>query len=218
MKWYTAIGVKTESADGRFCVWANAEEKILTGMEIQIWSALLWVFCEKQEIFRRVKSILLIAFGEDEAKQQIKEAEFGYCLRRLENRGLVASCEAETVEVAVEQMVRRMTMVPRNHENRLRLFCNSLSMGNGLRFSMRAFGKEELTGKEKQLLNCLKKDGNIERYLKCFSEQVGQINRCLAEGEPHLEEDVQRDFLADVVALYGKKQLMIESIQKGGMM
>lgn len=214
MKWYTAIGIKKENADGRFCVRGNAEEKILTGMEIQIWSALLWVFCEEQEIFRRVKSILLIAFGEDKTRQRINEAEFTYCLRRLERRGLVASCEAETIEAAVERMVRGMTMAPRDNENRLRLFLNSISLGKGIRFSMRAFQKEELTGKERQLLECLKKDGNIDRYLKRLSEQAAQFNLIFKESDNTLEEDAQRDFLADVVSLYGKKQLVIESIQK----
>ena len=27
MRWYTAIGMKKDDADGRFCVWVDGEEK-----------------------------------------------------------------------------------------------------------------------------------------------------------------------------------------------
>lgn len=50
MKWYTAIGVKKSGMDGRFCVAVMKEEKVLTGMEIEIWSAMLWAFCEEQDV------------------------------------------------------------------------------------------------------------------------------------------------------------------------
>ena len=30
MRWYTAIGMKKDDADGRFCVWVDGEEKVLT--------------------------------------------------------------------------------------------------------------------------------------------------------------------------------------------
>ena len=33
MRWYTAIGMKKDDADGRFCVWVDGEEKVLTEME-----------------------------------------------------------------------------------------------------------------------------------------------------------------------------------------
>lgn len=47
MRWYTAIGMKKDDADGRFCVWVDGEEKILTEMETILWAALTWSFCEE---------------------------------------------------------------------------------------------------------------------------------------------------------------------------
>ena len=39
MRWYTAIGMKKDDADGRFCVWVDGEEKVLTEMETILWAA-----------------------------------------------------------------------------------------------------------------------------------------------------------------------------------
>ena len=44
MRWYTAIGMKKDDADGRFCVWVDGEEKVLTEMETILWAALTWSF------------------------------------------------------------------------------------------------------------------------------------------------------------------------------
>lgn len=44
MRWYTAVGVKMEHLGGLFCVQVGTENKILSGMEIFIWNALLWSF------------------------------------------------------------------------------------------------------------------------------------------------------------------------------
>lgn len=41
MRWYTAVGVKMDQPGGSFCVQVGAEKKILSGMEIYIWNALL---------------------------------------------------------------------------------------------------------------------------------------------------------------------------------
>ena len=35
MRWYTAIGMKKDDADGRFCVWVDGEEKVLTEIYLQ---------------------------------------------------------------------------------------------------------------------------------------------------------------------------------------
>ena len=47
MRWYTAIGMKKDDADGRFCVWVDGEEKVLTEMKTILWAALTWSFCEE---------------------------------------------------------------------------------------------------------------------------------------------------------------------------
>ncbi|WP_373213609.1 hypothetical protein [Ruminococcus sp. 5_1_39BFAA] len=216
MKWYTAIGVKNDRADGRFSVRSAAEEKILTGMEIQIWSALLWAFCEEKDIYGRLKGLLRIAFGEEEAQKKADEGEFWYCLRRLEVRGLIASWEGETVQDAAEGMMRRVTMVRAKYTRaeQWRFFLNSLMMGKGLRFSMRAFRKAQLTEKEEGLLHRLEADGRIASHLKELEDKAKQVAVLVDGGDTKFPQSVQREFLADVIALYGRKQLMIESIRK----
>lgn len=216
MKWYTAIGVKRNSMDGRFCVAVMKEEKVLTGMEIEIWSALLWAFCEEQDILGRVMGLLRIAFGEEEAQRRLKEAEFRYCLRRLETRGLIAAGEGATVEEAVEGLMRRVTMVCAQYSirERLAVFCNSLSMGKGLRFSLRALKKRHLTPDEEHLLKKLDADGRIDSHLKLLEDHARQVAELVAGEETGFEQSVQRDFIADVTALYGRKQLLIESVRK----
>ena len=81
MKWYTAIGVKCSGADGRFYVKTGQEEKILSGMEIQIWTSLLWAICEESEIYERVQGLMKLAFGVEERREADRE-EFRYCFRQ----------------------------------------------------------------------------------------------------------------------------------------
>lgn len=102
MKWYTAVGVKRDGVDGRFYVRCASEEKILTGMEIQIWSALLWSFCEEKDIFGRMVGLLHLAFGKDGAGQRADEGEFWYCLRRLEREGNI-DCHLRQLAVQAGQ-------------------------------------------------------------------------------------------------------------------
>ena len=129
MKWYTAIGVKCSGADGRFYVKTGQEEKILSGMEIQIWTSLLWAICEESEIYERVQGLMKLAFGVEERREADRE-EFRYCFRRLENRGLICPCEGKTAEEAALSLMRRVTMVRVRitTAERFKLFCNSLGM------------------------------------------------------------------------------------------
>lgn len=216
MKWYTAIGVKNNRPDGRFYVRSEAEEKILTGMEIQIWSTLLWSFCEEKEIYGRMQALLCIAFGEAEAQKRADEEEFSYCLRRLQIRGLITFCEGDTVEDAVEGMMRRVTMVRARYTKaeQWRFFMNSLKMGKGLRFSIRAFKTADLTVQEEKLLQRLEADGRIAVHLKELEDKAKRTAAFPDVGDTAFSKSIQRDFLADVIALYGRKQLMIESIGK----
>lgn len=216
MKWYTAIGVKRDGMDGRFYVRCALEEKILTGMEIQIWSALLWSFCEEKDIFGRMMGLLGLAFGTEGVSRRADEGEFWYCLRRLETRGLVASCEAETSEDAARELIRRVTMVRarRSRQEKMQLFLNSLGMGRGLRFFLRAFREAEVSQEEENLLIRLEGEGSIDCHLRQLEAQAGQVSS-LVEGEnPGFAESVQQEFLTRVIALYRKKHLLIESIKK----
>lgn len=213
MRWYTAIGVKRGGTDGRFYVRCASEEKILTGMEIQIWSALLWSFCEEKDIFGRMVGLLHMALGTDGAARRVDEGEFWYCLRRLETRGLVASFEAETSERAARELIRWGTMVRarRSRPEKMQLFLNSLGMGRGLKFSLRAFREAEVSQEEENLLGRLEKEGSIDFHLRQFEVQAA----CLMERDaPESAKSMQQEFLTDVLALYRKKQLLIESIKK----
>lgn len=216
MKWYTAVGVKSNGTDGRFYVRHAEGEKILTGMEIQIWSTLLWAFCEESDIFSRLKGLLRITFGEEAAEKKVDEEEFWYCLRRLETRGLIAVCEGQTAEEAIERLLRHVTMVRAKYTRaeQMRFFRNSLLLGKGLRFSLRAFKCADLTEKERHLLERLEEDGRIKSHLKQLKTQAEQVAAVIEGNDVEFIQNVQREFLADVIALYGRKQLMIESIQK----
>lgn len=219
MKWYTAIGVKRNSADRRFYVRCGTEDKVLTGMEIQIWSTLLWAFCEEKDIFVRMMGLLTMAFGEEETRKRVKKEEFQYCLRRLETRGLIASCEGETAEEAEEGLIRRVTMVRvrcSRHE-KMQLFINSMEMGKGLRFSLRAFAKTKFTLEEENILNRLDEDGRIDSHLRRLEQKAGQRASFVEGDDTEFSRSVQQEFLSGVIALYGRKQLMIESIRKEGL-
>lgn len=197
MKWYTAIGVKKSTHDGRFCVRVMEEEKILTGMETEIWSALLWAFCEEHEIRSRVESLLRIAFGESAKK--LEEAEFLYCLRRLERRGLIAAAEGEQAQTAINRLIcyGTVTCVSYHFVQRIPVFLNSISMGKGLRFSMRAFKKEILTQQEESFLKMLEAEGSIRKHLE------------------HLEDqEKKQEFLKSIYILYTRKQVLFKNIEK----
>ena len=59
MRWYTAIGMKKDDADGRFCVWVDGEEKVLTEMETILWAALTWSFCEEDKVHSQMHRLLV---------------------------------------------------------------------------------------------------------------------------------------------------------------
>ena len=64
MRWYTAIGIKKDDADGRFCVWVDGEEKVLTEMETILWAALTWSFCEEDKVHSQMHRLLVFSLGE----------------------------------------------------------------------------------------------------------------------------------------------------------
>lgn len=214
MKWYTAVGVKKRNADGRFYVRVGMEEKVLTGMEIPIWCALLWAFCEESEIPGRLRGLLNLTFGEEATKETIREAEFLYCFRRLETRGLIAAGEGDTAEEAVEGLLRRVTMVrtKTTKAEQIQLFFSSLAMGKGIRFAMRAFEQINLTTKEEALLEELEADGKIDNHLRHLGQSAEQVAELVDGTDTKFARSVQQEFLAEVLALYGRKQLMIEHI------
>ena len=54
MKWYTAIGIKTEDDEGRLLVKIGGQEKVLTEIEAMLWAALTWSVCEENRIYSQM--------------------------------------------------------------------------------------------------------------------------------------------------------------------
>ena len=94
MRWYTAIGMKKDDADGRFCVWVDGEEKILTEMETILWAALTWSFCEEDKVHSQMHRLLVFSLGEKQAQEWADKEDFQFCLNRLVKR--VLHCDATT--------------------------------------------------------------------------------------------------------------------------
>ena len=96
MRWYTAIGMKKDDADGRFCVWVDGEEKVLTEMETILWAALTWSFCEEDKVHSQMHRLLVFSLGEKQAQEWADKEDFQFCLNRLVKRGLVVLTEGCT--------------------------------------------------------------------------------------------------------------------------
>lgn len=106
MRWYTAIGMKKDDADGRFCVWVDGEEKVLTEMETILWAALTWSFCEEDKVHSQMHRLLVFSLGEKQAQEWADKEDFQFCLNRLVKRGLVVLTEGCTREEAVYSIQR----------------------------------------------------------------------------------------------------------------
>ena len=143
MRWYTAIGIKKDDADGRFCVWVDGEEKVLTEMETILWAALTWSFCEEDKVHSQMHRLLVFSLGEKQAQEWADKEDFQFCLNRLVKRGLVVLTEGCTREEAVYSIISRSVMAPMafSRTERMKHFMEALSMGKGLKFSLRAFKK-----------------------------------------------------------------------------
>lgn len=218
MKWYTAIGIKKNTGKREFCVQVGKEEKVLSGMEIYIWTALLWTICEEEAIYGRVEQLLRITFGEEEAEQRICREEYAFGFRRLCIRGLIVCCEGEDAEEAMMCLMRTAVLEPSriSLQERWEAFGESLRCGRGLRFSLRAFQRVPLEEKELELLEKIRQSGDMAYHLETVRSQAGRT--CFLPADDavieEFQETMQKEFLADVITLYGKKFLNIYSVGK----
>lgn len=216
MKWYTAIGIKINSGKKEFCVQVGEREKVLRGMEIYIWTALLWAFCEQEAVYERMKKLLQITFGENEAKRKICQEEYDFCFRRLCIRGLIVCCESEKMEDAAICLMKAAVLKPSQIRKgeQIKNFWDSLKIGRGLRFSLKAFHKQNLEDNERQLLEKIEKCGNVAMHLETIRSKP--CYNWLLPGDPEVlkefREIMQKEFLADVLALYGKKLVSISYV------
>ena len=213
MRWYTAIGMKKDDADGRFCVWVDGEEKVLTEMETILWAALTWSFCEEDKVHSQMHRLLVFSLGEKQAQEWADKEDFQFCLNRQVKRGLVVLTEGCTREEAVYSIISRSVMSPMafSRTERMKHFMEALSMGKGLKFSLRAFKKPLLTEEEYQLLSYLQREGDVSYHLKCLKEKAKSRESHL---EDSLQEQIQREFISRVAQLYYKKQLVIDYIRR----
>ena len=203
MRWYTAIGMKKDDADGRFCVWVDGEEKVLTEMETILWAALTWSFCEEDKVHSQMHRLLVFSLGEKQAQEWADKEDFQFCLNRLVKRGLVV----------LNSIISRSVMAPMafSRTERMKHFMEALSMGKGLKFSLRAFKKPLLTEEEYQLLSYLQREGDVSCHLKCLKEEAKSREPHLADS---LQKQIQREFISRVAQLYYKKQLVIDNIRR----
>lgn len=168
MRWYTAVGVKMERQGGLFCVQVGTENKILSGMEIYIWNALLWSFVEETQIYGRMVQLLRAVFPEKDLEGKTGKDEFNFCFRRLTGRGLVTFCECETQKEAAENLLQNATVakVMRNGGERFLMFCESFACGTPFWKALRVFKKDPMEKKHRQFLMELQKCGEVRHYLE----------------------------------------------------
>lgn len=121
--------------------------------------------------------------------------------------------EGCTREEAVYSIISRSVMSPMafSRTERMKHFMEALSMGKGLKFSLRAFKKPLLTEEEYQLLSYLQREGDVSCHLKCLKEEAKSREPNLADS---LQEQIQREFISRVAQLYYKKQLVIDNIRR----
>ena len=143
MIFYTAVGNRVEEDSGRFVVRVGEQEKVLSEMETMIWAALTWSVCEEANVHSQMYRLLCIALGKEKAMEWADEEDFRFCLNRLVRRGLVARCEGETKEEALFFLFQRAVLKPicYSFSDRMRNFTDSLAMGKGIKFALRAFQK-----------------------------------------------------------------------------
>ena len=197
----------------RFCVWVDGEEKVLTEMETILWAALTWSFCEEDKVHSQMHRLLVFSLGEKQAQEWADKEDFQFCLNRLVKRGLVVLTEGCTREEAVYSIISRSVMAPMafSRTERMKHFMEALSMGKGLKFSLRAFKKPLLTEEEYQLLSYLQREGDVSCHLKCLKEEAKSREPNLADSR---QEQIQREFISRVAQLYYKKQLVIDNIRR----
>lgn len=167
MKWYTAIGIKTEDDEGRLLVKIGGQEKVLTEIEAMLWAALTWSVCEENRIYSQMYRVLCITFGEEKATEWADEEDFLFCLRRLKKRGLVAECDGASKEEALWFLLSKSVVSPARDSffERLGAFADDLALGKGLKIALRAFKSPVLTYEERMVLQQIAGNGYVPYHL-----------------------------------------------------
>lgn len=174
MKWYTAVGVKMESAGGAFCVRVGKETKNLLGVECYVWNALLWSFVEEREVYVRMVRLLELSFPGQPAKTDIDREEFLLCFRRLLSRGLIAFRESEDRKEAAEELLKAayVACVGRTWGERFLTFCEGVACGTSLKDSLQVFKKSPLEKTRGELLREIQGSGGTGFSLEGADQEL----------------------------------------------
>lgn len=197
MKWYTAVGVKTECPDDVFRIRTGKQEKDLLGVECYIWNTLLWSFVEEGQIYGRMTRLLNLAFPEDPVKAKVDLEEFRACFERLLIRELVISQEAESLKEAARELFKTasVTCVRRTFGERFLAFCESAAFGSPIKSALQVFKKNPLEASYKHLLKTIQDNGEMGLPLK----------------------EAEEGTLKAVIELYQNKLLFIQSVKEGAL-
>ena len=217
MIFYTAVGNRVEEDSGRFVVRVGEQEKVLSEMETMIWAALTWSVCEEANVHSQMYRLLCIALGKEKAMEWADEEDFRFCLNRLVRRGLVARCEGETKEEALFFLFQRAVLKPicYSFSDRMRNFTDSLAMGKGIKFALRAFQKPTFSYEEHKVFTQIVNNGTISDHLCSLQKETQKVPVAEKQKEEILEQ-VSQEYLRILVSLYKKKQLVISCIREEG--
>ena len=217
MKWYTAIGIKTEDDEGRLLVKIGGQEKVLTEIETMLWAALTWSVCAENRIYSQMYRVLCITFGEEKATDWADEEDFLFCLRRLKKRGLVAECDGASKEEALWFLLSKSVVSPARNSlfERLGTFADDLALGKGLKIALRAFKSPVLTYEERMVLQQIAGNGYVPYHLAELTIQAGAVPLSVEERKKVQNQALQK-FMQILVSLFKKKQFVISCIKEGG--
>lgn len=217
MKWYTAIGIKTEDDEGRLLVKIGGQEKVLTEIETMLWAALTWSVCAENRIYSQMYRVLCITFGEEKATDWADEEDFLFCLRRLKKRGLVAECDGASKEEALWFLLSKSVVSPARNSlfERLGTFADDLALGKGLKIALRAFKSPVLTYEERMVLQQIAGNGYVPYHLAELTRQAGAVPLSVEERKKVQNQALQK-FMQILVSLFKKKQFVISCIKEGG--
>lgn len=217
MKWYTAIGCKTEDEQGRLLVKIGSQTKVLTEMETMLWAALTWSVCAENKIYSQMYRVLCITFGKEGASEWADEEDFLFCLRRLKKRGLIAECEGENKEEALSVLLTKSVLSPvvESFSDRLGAFADDLAFGRGIKIALRAFKKPVFTYEERSVLQQISDNGYIPYHLAELTGQARAVPISVGEQQMAQKQTLQ-EFMRILISLFNKKQFVISYIKEGG--
>lgn len=199
MEYYTAVGVKGTGRNGEFCVEAAGRDYYLGETESYIWTAAVWAFAEKEEIYARMEWLLDKTFGKGE--KRVDKETFSVYFQRLCTRGLMAAGCGESYAEAARDIFYRteISVFQTVFAERLLAFLYGLKNGLGWKMSVGAFHRMKLAKREIQALQILGRTADITFLLSERKE---------------MDEENRRVFMEALVSLYEKRQIAIRKIKE----